>query len=134
MLYRLCLRRLGLEGGSGPCIAHGARRCAGVCAGRESPAEHDARLAAALAGVGIKPWPWAGAVRVDEHHPASGRTRHHVFDRWCYLGSAADEATAVALAATAPRAFDADIWRILSRWLAAPAHLQQVAPLSAGEA
>lgn len=134
MLYRLCPRRLGLEGGSGACTAHAARRCAGVCAGRETPAEHDARLAAALAGVGLKPWPWAGAVRIVEHHPASGRTRHHVFDRWCFLGSAADEAAAAALAATAARAFDADVWRILGRWLAVPAHLQQVVPLAAGGA
>ncbi|MHB1373872.1 MAG: exonuclease domain-containing protein [Thauera sp.] len=134
MLYRLCPRRLGLEGGNGPCTAHAARRCAGVCAGRESIAEHDARLAGALAGVGIKPWPWAGAVRVAEHHPASGRSRHHVFDRWCFLGSAADEAAAAALAATAPRVFDVDIWRLLGRWLTVPAHLQQLSPLPAGEA
>ena len=133
MLYRLCPRRLGLEGGSGPCTAHAARRCAGVCAGRESMAEHDARLGAALAGVGIKPWPWSGAVRVAEHHRASGCSRHHVFDRWCYLGSAPDEGAAAALAATVPRAFDADIWRIFSRWLAVPAHLQQLSPLSAGK-
>ena len=131
MLYRLCLRRLGLEGGSGPCAAHGAKRCAGVCAGRESIAEHDARLAAALAGVGIKPWPWAGAVRVTEHHAASGRTRLHVFDRWCHLGSVAEEAAAVALAARAPRAFDVDVWRMVGRWLTVPAHLQQVVPLPA---
>jgi DNA polymerase-3 subunit epsilon len=132
MLYRLCSRRLGLEGGSGPCTAHAARRCAGVCAGRESIAEHDARLAAALAGVGTKPWPWPAAVRIAEHHPASDHRRHHVFDRWCYLGSAADETAAAALAASVPRAFDADVWRILSRWLAIPAHLQHVTQLPGG--
>ena len=131
MLYRLCPRRLGLEGGSGPCTAHGARRCAGVCAGRESIDEHDSRLAAALAGVGVKPWPWPGAMRIVEHYAVSGRTRQHVFDRWCYLGSVADAAAASTLAASAPRAFDADIWRILGRWLAVPAHLGQVAPLTA---
>ncbi len=134
LLYRLCPRRLGLEAGSGPCAAQAGRRCAGVCAGRESIAEHDARLAAALAGVGIKAWPWAGAVRVSEHHGASGRTRHHVFDRWCYLGTVADEAAAVALAARAPRAFDVDLWRILGRWLAVPAHLHQLRPLPVSEA
>ena len=133
MLYRLCPRRLGLEGGSGPCTAHATRRCAGVCAGRESIAEHDARLAGGLAGVGTRPWPWAGAVHVIEHQPASGRRRHHVFDRWCFLGSAADEASAATLAATAPRAFDVDIWRLFCRWLAVPAHLEQLAALSARE-
>ncbi|OPZ05232.1 MAG: Excinuclease cho [Alphaproteobacteria bacterium ADurb.BinA305] len=128
-MYRLCPRRLGLEGGSGPCTAHAARRCAGVCARRETPEEHDARLAGALAGVGVKPWPWAGPVAVEEVR-AHGQHRLQVFDRWCHLGSAQDEAGALALAA-APRAFDADVWRILARWLAVPAHLAQVRVLAA---
>ena len=54
-----------------------------MCARRETPEEHDARLAGALA------------------------------------------------LATAPRAFDADVWRILARWLAVPAHLAQVCELAA---
>jgi len=41
-------------------------------------------------------------------------------------------AAAAALAAAAARAFDADVWRILGRWLAVPAHLQQVVPLATG--
>ena len=57
-------------------------------------------------------------------------TGKQVFDRWCHLGSAQDEAGALALA-TAPRAFDADVWRILARWLAVPAHLAQVRELAA---
>jgi DNA polymerase-3 subunit epsilon len=100
-----------------------------VCARRETPEEHDARLAGALAGVGVKPWPWAGPVMVEEAH-AHGLRRLQVFDRWCHLGSAQDEAGAFALAA-APRGFDADVWRIFARWLAVPAHLAQVRALAA---
>ena len=61
---------------------------------------------------------------------AHGPRRLQVFDRWCHLGSTQDEAGTLALA-MAPRAFDADVWRILARWLAVPAHLAQVRVLAA---
>lgn len=128
-LYRLCPRRLGLEPGTqGSCSAHLAKRCAGACAGRETIVEHDARLAGALAGAGPRAWPWSGPVMVVERHAASGREAFHVFDQWCRLGSAADEAGARALAG-APRRFDIDVHRILSRWLNAPAHRAGVVEL-----
>ncbi len=130
LLYRLCPRRLGLEAGSsGACSAHAVKRCAGVCVGRETSAEHDARLAAALDATRVRPWPWAGPVAVVEHHAPSGREAHHVFDHWCHLGSAERAAELPALLAGAQRAFDLDTWRLLSRWLATPAHLATVRPL-----
>jgi DNA polymerase-3 subunit epsilon len=62
-LYRLCPRRLGTEPWSdGPCLAHSAKRCAGVCAGKESPAEHDERLLKVLESLRLKRWPWGGPV------------------------------------------------------------------------
>jgi DNA polymerase-3 subunit epsilon len=130
-LYRLCPRRLGLEaGGSGACQAYWLKRCAGVCAGRETIAAHDARLAAALAAAGLKPWPWDGPVLVAERHGASGHEAFHVFDRWCHLASAARADEARARAAAAVRRFDVDACRILGRWLAAPAHRAAVSPLA----
>ncbi|ATE61791.1 exonuclease domain-containing protein [Thauera sinica] len=131
LLYRLCPRRLGLEPGtSGACSAHAARRCAGVCAGRESMAEHDARLAGALAAARVKPWPWPGAVIVAERHAASGREAFHLFDLWCHLGSADRRDALPALHAAAERRFDLDTWRMLGRWLAVPAHLAAVEPIT----
>ncbi len=118
-VYRLCPRRLGLEGGSGECSARAKGRCAGVCAGRETAAEHDRRLAAALEPLGLPRWPWPAAVIVCEHHEASGREAFHLLDRWCWLGSAASRAELAALAGTAVRAFDLDVWRLLERWFAA---------------
>ncbi|ANQ87107.1 putative DNA-directed polymerase III [Azoarcus olearius] len=128
LLYQLCPRRLGLEhGGAGPCSAHLARRCAGVCAGRETFAAHDARLLGALGATGLKPWPWAGPAAVVEaaaHRPPA----FHVFDRWCYLGSTEDESELPVLAAQ-PRRFDLDLQRLLARWFATPGKLEQVRPL-----
>lgn len=130
LLYQLCPRRLGLEGGTqGPCSAHLARRCAGVCAGRETPAAHDARLLGALAAAGPRPWPVAGPAVVVEHHAGSGRRAFHLFDRWCYLGSAGDEAELAALA-DQPRRFDVDACRMLARWLAVPAHAGALRPFA----
>lgn len=131
LLYRLCPRRLGLEHGtSGACSAHLAKRCAGVCAGRETPAEHDARLAGALAAARIKAWPWPGEVVVTEHHAASGRQAFHLLDHWCHLGCTERRAELPALSAQGERRFDVDTWRLLSRWLAVPANLAHVEPLN----
>ena len=128
LLYRLCPRRIGLEGGTlGACSAFHAKRCAGVCARRESIAEHDARLLGGLASAGIKPWPWQGAVVVAERHAVSGREAFHVFDQWCHLGTVAQRA-AIGEVGRARR-FDVDVWRLLGRWLAVPAHIDQIEPL-----
>jgi len=125
LLYRLCPRRLGLEGGTvGACSAFHAKRCAGACARRESPAEHDARLLGGLRSAGLKPWPWTGAVVVPERHPGSGREAFHVFDQWCHLGTVAQR-DAIGTIERARR-FDLDTWRLLGRWLAVPAHIERV--------
>ncbi len=130
-LYRLCPVRLGIEPGTGgACLAHQMRRCAGVCAGRETPAEHDARLAQAIAGLRIRAWPWPGAVGIPEFDETSGRSALHVVDQWCLLGTVEDEATLAALLDSRPaRAFELDTYRILERWLARENHLARVRPL-----
>ncbi len=131
-LYGLCPRRLGLEpGGTGGCEAYRAKRCAGVCAGRESPAAHDARLAGALGAAALKPWPWEGAVVVHEHSVHTDADAWHVFDRWCLLGTVDSAAAFEALRADLPpRRFDLDVYRILQRWLAADANREKVDPLA----
>jgi len=132
--YGLCPRRLGLEpAGTGACSARKAGRCAGVCSGRESPEAHDERLLGALAGVGVRPWPWDGAVVFTECSAHSGAVSHQVFDRWCHLGQVdSDLALAELLAAPPARRFDLDVYRLLQRWFATPAHADAVRP--AGEA
>lgn len=120
-LYGLCPRRLGVEpGGAGQCAAHRAGRCQGVCVGREHFEAHDARLLAALASSALKPWPWPALVVFVERPEHLTEPAFHVFDHWCHLGTVHDEAALQALlAAPPPRSFDADVQRILQRWLAA---------------
>ncbi|ENO88400.1 exonuclease domain-containing protein [Thauera linaloolentis] len=129
LLYRLCPRRLGLESGTtGACSAFQARRCAGVCARRETVAEHDARLRGGLASLGVKPWPWPGAVVVAERDPHSGCEAWHVFDQWCHLGSVDRREDLQAV--DRGRRFDVDTWRLLGRWFGVPAHAAAVEPLA----
>lgn len=127
-LYRLCPRRLGIESGKdGACSAFQTKRCAGVCAGRESGAAHDARLAGALAALRLKPWSWPGPIGIRESRPDGSRTEIQVVDHWCLLGSVGNETQLAALfSEPPPRQFDVDAYRILSRWLAVEGHRQQV--------
>lgn len=130
-LYRLCPRRLGLEpGGRGGCAAYDMKRCAGVCAGKESIAEHDARLLGALGSIGLGEWPWPGPVVVPEHSTHTGADAWHVFDRWCLLGSAESREAFDALCARLPqRCFDLDTSRSFQRWLSADGNRDKVVVL-----
>ena len=133
MLYQLCPRRLGIEPGrTGACMAHQIKRCAGVCAGKESPESHDARLALALAGKGVKAWPWHGPVCVAEHDPATGRSEFHLLDRWCYLATVRSDADVYDALSGAAYTFDLDIYRLLVRWFDAGTHRSAARALTPG--
>jgi len=129
LAYQLCPRRLGLEpGGSGACMAHQLKRCAGVCAGRESIEAHDERLLGALASSGLKPWPWEGPVIYTEQASHTGIVTHHLLQHWCLLGSVDDASLPDLLAAPPAPAFDLDLYRILVRWFENPARRSAVRP------
>jgi len=115
--HRLCARRLGLERGSdGPCFARQLHRCNGVCAGAESPHEHDVRVAAALAPLAIPAWPLAAAGYVREASDDGERVDVHVFRDWCFVGTARNDAELAELVECSPRAdFDPDVTRLLLR-------------------
>jgi DNA polymerase-3 subunit epsilon len=68
----------------------------------------------ALSALKLKPWPFPGRVAI-----AEGRADFHVLDHWVYLGTARSEDELDELRAkTADAAFDADVYRILVRYLA----------------
>lgn len=118
----LCLQALGIErakAGGGACFRHQIRRCAGLCAGKDSAAAHQGRLVAALARLKRVAWPWRGPIGVIEHDRERDATDVHVIHHWCWLGTAKDDAEVADLlqGACTPR-FDLDQYRILSRHLA----------------
>ncbi|SAL21042.1 DNA polymerase III subunit epsilon [Caballeronia arvi] len=65
------------------------------------------------------PWPYGGAIAIEERDAASGQRAWHVIDDWCYLGSASTLAQAGALHAGAGATqFELTTYRILSERLA----------------
>ncbi len=121
--HALCWTALGLEKREGPCFARQVRRCAGACVGAESAEAHHARLAAALAPLGLPRWPYPGLALLRERSLLSDRTDVHVLRDWCWLGTAHDDGELCRLIDAPPRpAFDADIARLLIRTLARGRH------------
>ncbi len=117
--HGLCRRRLGMEGGAAhdgrPCFARQLGRCRGVCMGIESPAQHDLRLATALAALRLRAWPFPGRIGLREKSSAADLV--HVFDHWRFVASARGPA-ALAAAWQAPAGgFDLDTYKILLRQL-----------------
>lgn len=110
--HGLCLKRLGLEQGKGACFNRQIKRCKGVCMGKESPQQHDLRLKTALAVLKLRAWPFPGRIAIRE------RDEWHLFETWCYLGTAKSEADLHEAAQTRfETAFDLDTYRILRREL-----------------
>jgi DNA polymerase-3 subunit epsilon len=117
--HQLCIRALGLEDGEGSCFAYQLKRCKGACVGREPPKLHDTRVRLALAGLRMKPWPYRGRVVVAERD-WRGEEDLHVLDGWRWLGTVKDLDEARTVRDDEAR-FDADVYRILKRFLADPA-------------
>ena len=126
--HGLCLQTLGFDrtrAGRGACFRHQIRRCAGVCAGRESLAMHHARVAAALGALKTITWPYDGPIGIVEESPGTDRdfpdVEVHVVHHWCYLGTAKSDAELAELLAGARRPrFDLDQYKVLARHLAKP--------------
>ena len=119
--HGLCLQTLGFETTrKGACFRHQIRRCAGLCAGKETFQAHHARLAAALGVLKTLAWPWRGPVGVVEEDPERETTDLHLVHQWCYLGTAKSAAEVPELLEGARRLrFDLDQYQILARHLTA---------------
>jgi DNA polymerase-3 subunit epsilon len=113
---QLCLKVLGLEESAGSCVAYQLGKCKGACIGKEPLILHAVRLQMALSPLKLKPWPFPGRVALRERGPL-GNVEMHVVDHWTYVGTARSDEELAALAATpVPGAFDAHVYRILTRY------------------
>jgi DNA polymerase-3 subunit epsilon len=113
-LHQLCPQALGLESGKGACFAHQIGRCKGLCAGKEVPALHLARLEMALSQQRLKTWPYPGPIGIREHHAATQRSDLHVFDQWCHVATVQDQDELEDVSQRKHAlAFDLDTYRLL---------------------
>jgi DNA polymerase-3 subunit epsilon len=131
---RLCLVALGLDRGSRrpgtPCFGMQTGRCRGACVGKEPLLTHQARVCAVLSKFRLRAWPYKGRVAIREQDASSSAADLHVFENWRYVGTADDEASLAALLdTTSVPPFDADIFKLLTKYLGAATNLQ-VHPLS----
>jgi DNA polymerase III subunit epsilon len=86
---QLCTKAMGFESGKGACFAFQLNRCKGVCVGKEPSELHYQRLKQAVVGLRLEAWPYSRRIGIVERH--ENLTAVHVFDQWCYLGTAEDE-------------------------------------------
>ncbi|MGH9967591.1 MAG: exonuclease domain-containing protein [Pyrinomonadaceae bacterium] len=117
----LCLIRVGLEKGKGPCFAYQLNHCNGVCIGRELPEAHDLRLMTTLANMRLKSWPFKGRIGIREQNESNSQTDIHVLNVWKYLGTLHSEADVSKLEnESTGEGFDADDYKILVRYFRSP--------------
>ena len=134
--HELCLKKLGLEKGRGPCFAYQLKRCRGACVGEEAAAQHDLRVAEALLPMRVREWPYAGPIGILEKNRHAGISQVLVFDRW-RLVTVLDEGEELPDPLPQAQPLDLDTYKILQRHLAsakvAIVHLADAAAAGAGQ-
>lgn len=117
---KLCHHYTGLGVGQPgeACVGYKQRTCRGACIGKEAVSLHSARLMAALAKFKLNPWPYPGPVAFVERDEFGMREDFHLVDQWRHLGTAhSDHQLAEILDQRIDAGFDADIYRILGKFL-----------------
>jgi DNA polymerase-3 subunit epsilon len=78
-------------------------------------------MPSALAEQGLQAWPYPGRIGLREHNHQSGKTAIHVFDQWCHLATAQDDAELAEALVGVHRDIhvDLDTYRLLIKQLAA---------------
>ena len=108
--HRLCLGLLGLEKISKRgCFGLQVKTCLGACVGKESRDEHDQRLFAALVGLKVEAWPFAGSVDLIEQN--GDWVQRHRIQGWRHIGSWCSRAKQ--FSPLDQHGFDLDTYKIL---------------------
>lgn len=100
--YKLCKKIMGTEKMRATCFDRELGKCLGACEGKEDPIKYNMRFDMAFADSKVGAWPFKGPIMIQE------KDDNHVFDKWCYLGTANEEETDLP-----EMHFDLDTYKIL---------------------
>jgi DNA polymerase-3 subunit epsilon len=116
--FSLCLLKIGLEKGKGPCFAHQLGNCRGACVEKETLISHSMRLSAALSKQKIPQWPYSGSIKITEHNERSDFEDVHIIDQWIYIEyETSGKNNTVLSENTNWRQFDSDTFHIIRKTL-----------------
>ncbi len=126
--HQLCEKKLGIEAGKGACFAYQLKNCKGACVGKESKLEHKIRMIQALQPLKNKTWPFEGRIGIKEQSVYKNWIDIHIFENWCYLGTAHDETelNQISLFENEEKMFDLDTYKILLKYLKGKKHIDIV--------
>jgi DNA polymerase III subunit epsilon len=124
--YALCEKQLGLEKTSSGCFAYRLGRCKGACVNAERPEIYNLRFETSLIGTKILPWPFKGAITIQED-AIDGKKEHFIVDNWCYIGNVTVDAEGNIKDNLLQKVtFDLDMYKILRQFLKNPSNAKKI--------
>jgi DNA polymerase III subunit epsilon len=131
--YHLCDKLLGLEKTDSACFGYRLNRCSGACIGKEKTIGYNLKLQTAFSENKILPWPFAGAIIIQETDGVNdafglhGNSEYFLIDNWCYLGTIHEDTEGnLNRKELNETIFDLDVYKILRQFLKNPANKSKV--------
>lgn len=115
--YSLCEKLVGLEKTTHACFAYRLNICKGACVSEESPLSYAIRFTEAFTRHTLKPWPFPGAVVIQEQNALEHTGEYFVVDKWCLLAQYEEHEDLLQQTNTGNYVFDLDTYKLLVRFL-----------------
>lgn len=131
--YSLCEKLLGLEKTKTACFAHRLERCLGACINKEPKLAYNMRFEEAFALSKIRPWPFPGAILIEEKNILEETTDYFLVDKWCFISKTTVDIYGSVKTDHEEYEFNLDIYKILRQFLKAPKNMRRVKHLTKSE-
>ncbi len=129
----LCGKLLSLEKTKGVCFSFRLSRCNGACNGIENPVLYNLRFTEAFSTSIIKPWPYNGAIIINEQSLDS-KNEYFLIDKWCFMGKVElDGYGNINDQLITEHVFDLDTYKILKGYIKNPKNKKKIRVVSGQE-